>query len=270
MTVLNVALPSAQSLLVRTYSGTTELGKGTAFVVRYLRRNFLVTNWHIVAGRKPFDRQPCSKTLLTPDRMSVLHNATGSRNPAWQAHTYELRTDDGLPIWFEHGMFGPRVDVVAIRLPELEGAAFYPYSLDPSTDDDLLALVATGVSIIGFPFGEVSAGGLAIWSKGWVATDPDLSYRNLPCFLIDSRTRSGQSGSPVILFSEGTHRTASRVIMDMSVRTRLLGVYSGRISDDSDLGYVWKTTAIREILTQGVRGNGDLVDPRHTVTTRPS
>jgi hypothetical protein len=37
----------------------------------------------------------------------------------------------------------------------------------------------------------------------------------------------------------------------------VLGVYSGRINDQSDLGIVWKTSALKEILQNGVRGNGN-------------
>ena len=38
----------------------------------------------------------------------------------------------------------------------------------------------------------------------------------------------------------------------------LLGVYSGRINKESDLGIVWKTSALTEILKNGVRGNGNM------------
>jgi len=36
---------------------------------------------------------------------------------------------------------------------------------------------------------------------------------------------------------------------------RLLGVYSGRVNEQSDIGYVWKIAAIREILEGGVIGD---------------
>ena len=34
---------------------------------------------------------------------------------------------------------------------------------------------------------------------------------------------------------------------------QLLGVYSGRISTESDLGKVWKLSVLREVVEQGVR-----------------
>ena len=44
----------------------------------------------------------------------------------------------------------------------------------------------------------------------------------------------------------------------------LLGVYSGRISEESDLGTVWKVSAIREILESGVPGRAGLSLNRST------
>jgi len=35
---------------------------------------------------------------------------------------------------------------------------------------------------------------------------------------------------------------------------RFLGVYSGRISDQSDLGFVWKEEVVRDIVERGVKG----------------
>jgi hypothetical protein len=35
---------------------------------------------------------------------------------------------------------------------------------------------------------------------------------------------------------------------------QFVGVYSGRISDESDLGFVWKATAVRDIVDEGARG----------------
>jgi hypothetical protein len=36
-----------------------------------------------------------------------------------------------------------------------------------------------------------------------------------------------------------------------------LGVYSGRISEESDLGFVWKSSALREVIGGAVHGTAD-------------
>jgi hypothetical protein len=43
------------------------------------------------------------------------------------------------------------------------------------------------------------------------------------------------------------------MISDGLPRFRLLGVYSGRINPESDIGMVWKTSAVREILATAVQ-----------------
>ena len=64
-----------------------------------------------------------------------------------------------------------------------------------------------------------------------------------PTFLIDAKTRAGQSGSPV-LFKSPVHSLKDDYY--------LIGIYSGRVNETSDLGYVWKVELIKEILENGV------------------
>src|SRR5206468_3833715 len=89
---------------------------------------------------------------------------------------------------------------------------------------------AEGVSIVGFPFGITGGGAFAIWTRGFVASEPDVDLEDLPSFLVDARTRPGQSGSPVIAYSSGGMTTladGSSAMFGGPV-TNLLGVYSGR------------------------------------------
>lgn len=65
----------------------------------------------------------------------------------------------------------------------------------------------------------------------------------VPTFLIDSKTRAGQSGSPV-LFKSPVH--------SLKEEYYLIGIYSGRVNETSDLGYVWKVELIKEILENGI------------------
>jgi hypothetical protein len=51
-----------------------------------------------------------------------------------------------------------------------------------------------------------------------------------------------------------TLRNGTLALQETSI-VRLLGVYSGRINRESDIGYVWKIAAVREILENGVMGD---------------
>ena len=107
----------------------------------------------------------------------------------------------------------------------------------------------SSVSVVGFPFGE-SVGNLPIWVTGFIGSEPEMWCKGLPTMLVDCRTRTGLSGAPVVLqrnFGSVVLEDGS-FIADGRPRSRLLGVYSGRINDQSDIGIVWKTTAIRELV----------------------
>ena len=69
-------------------------------------------------------------------------------------------------------------------------------------------------------------------------------------FLIDCRSRPGQSGSPVwARFRKGdvvTHK--GQDYQAKETVNYFLGVYSGRLRGDSDLGLVWKRSCIEELV----------------------
>lgn len=93
-------------------------------------------------------------------------------------------------------------------------------------------------------------GALPVWVQGAIATEPTVDWDGLPRFLIDSRTRQGQSGSPVVLYREAgitTDEDGKHFIVP-GPHERFIGVYSGRVSPDSDIGIVWKARVVREIV----------------------
>jgi hypothetical protein len=258
-----IAMPSIMSLHVTSVDARgNDLVQGTAFVVRYAAANWLFTNWHVAAGRRPNDGQPMHPAGSTPVMLRVWHNAPTMGN--WRAVEYELlHLGTGQPKWLEHPVHRRRVDAVGVTIPDQPGLTFYPYTVG-GPGDELSADVAEDVSIIGFPFGLRAGGSVAVWSRGAVASEPQMDFDSRPCFLIDSRTRQGQSGSPVVVYSSGNggHRMqGGSLVVGGGPLVRLLGIYSGRLNAESDLGFVWKTQALVDIMAAGVAGNGDMTDP---------
>lgn len=94
------------------------------------------------------------------------------------------------------------------------------------------------------------AAGAAVWTRGTIASEPALDYESKPCFLVDARGRDGQSGSPVIGYWPSTtkHTVNGNIRIGGDESWELLGVYSGRLTPQSDLGRIWKRSAIREIV----------------------
>lgn len=251
MMPINITEPSVKSLFLQMQFQGQPLSTGTGFIAQSARGPVLITNRHNVTGRHQATNQPLSDTAGIPNEVAILHNSeTGLGN--WTSRIEPLLRND-TPLWIEHPLLGARADFVALPLTQTDGVKLYPYDLA-----DAGARITIGpaevVSVVGFPFGLQAAGlaggFLAIWATGFMASEPEIDYDNLPMFLIDCMSRPGQSGSAVI-----AHRNGGMVsLTDGSTAafpgpiTRLLGIYSGRINDQSDLGMVWKAQAILQLI----------------------
>jgi hypothetical protein len=246
-------MASVRSLLIEATASGSRIGTATGFLAQQNESLCLVTNWHVVAGRRPDDGVALSPSGAVPDSLTVWHNAANWLG-RWVTKTMPLYGADDDPLWFEHPTYGRRVDVVALPVDREADVENYPYDLrDPGPA--VLASPSNPVSIIGFPFGLSTSGRLAIWTQGTIASEMDFDFEDLPCFLIDSRTRSGQSGSPVLLYRIGGYLGEDGGLnLGGGEIERFEGVYSGRINAESDLGRVWKRAALSEILVAEQRG----------------
>lgn len=242
---LRLSEPSFKSLYVEVRAFEKRIATATAFVAGLaVGESFLVTNRHVVTGRDQHTGQPLdTKNGAVPTSLGVWHNSD-----LGMGHFVEVDVplfENGVPMWIEHPVYGANADLVAIRLPSERPDIFIrKYGALPHTH--LSIEPAQMVSVVGFPFGERTGRSFAVWATGFVATEPDIDHGNVPTFLIDCRSRKGQSGSPVILH-HGYHAKAANAI-GFQPSSELLGIYSGRINEDSDLGVVWKALLIVELL----------------------
>lgn len=243
-----IAAPSLASLLVAPKAGDRNMAVATAFVVDSDQGPHLITNWHVVMARNP--RTNADMDPERPDALQVWHRQPTDDEDtySWDAVDVPLRNPNGEPRWLVHPDHGQAVDAVALPLQPNPDVMLDPYVVSHPDRDLALLNVTTPLSIIGFPFGVVAAARIAVWVQGTIATEPEVPYMGLPCMLIDSRTRAGQSGSPVILYSGNGAVPTSQ--------THLVGVYSGRINESSDLGFVWRSRAIAEIIDGGQLDQG--------------
>ena len=243
-----IAEPSIKSLLLQMRFNGHVLSTGTGFVANTTRGAVLLTNRHNATGRHQETGQPLSPTGGIPNEIVIMHNRA-SLLGQWLAKTEPLNDNNGQPRWVEHPTLGARADFVALPLTQLDEVQIYPYTLGVG-DPEILIAPAEVVSVVGFPFGLTAGGYLAVWATGFVASDPDIDYAALPAFLIDCRSRQGQSGSAVVAHRTGGAVADQRgnVMVGTGVMTRFLGIYSGRINAESDLGIVWKSQAVLELV----------------------
>jgi hypothetical protein len=223
------------------------LASGTGFITKASRRYVLVTNRHNVTGRHQDTGQPLDQKFgAIPDRIMVRHNSLfGLGN--FQSKVEMLYDENDNPNWIEHPTLGGRADMVALPLTDLNNVQIF----DPLSSEqaDINIQNTDIVSVIGYPFG-ISIDGTAVWATGFVASEPSLDYVGLPAMLIDCRTRKGQSGSLVLAFRSGGFvnlQDGSAGVFSGPV-WKVVGIYSGRINSDSDLGVVWKAKAISELI----------------------
>lgn len=242
---------SAASLLLKVRYSGANLASATGFVAESPLGPVLITCRHVVTGRHNVTGKPLSRGGDIPNDIEIHHNGAEKREgvDTIVKCTEPLCHPDNTPLWWEHPTLGGRADIVALPLTKLTGVSLHPSTLGIG-DPLIVCRPAEPVSVVGFPFGKSGPGQFAIWATGFVASEISLDYDGLPVFLIDCRSRPGQSGAPVL-----AHRTTSAVTEDGGVAigpgeaySRFLGVYSGRIHPESDIGMVWKASAVQELV----------------------
>jgi len=241
-----IAQPSVQSLLIQMQFNGQPLSTGTGFVIQAANGPYLVTNRHNVTGRHQDTGALLSNTGGIPNEIVVIHNRNDHLGQ-WVPRVESLFAGD-TPRWREHPVLGARADFVALPLTQLDDVVLYPY--DTANVGPAISVgPADTVSVIGFPFGITAGGAFGVWATGFMASEADIDFNDLPVLLIDCRSRQGQSGSPVIAY-----RSAGGVAMADGSQAmfggpvwKFIGIYSGRINAESDLGIVWKASALNEL-----------------------
>ncbi len=245
---------SGVSRFIRMYFGETPLACGTCFFVMSDDGPVLVTNRHNFTGRNNITDKPLHKDCGIPDRAVVTLHGPG------EVHYHiDLVDHDNpeRPSWIEHPTLGSKADIVALPVKEMANiiGEANSVSLDSLSSQANWHRwdVGSELQVIGYPYGQIG-GPFPIWSKGFIASEPDFDIAGLPIFLIDCRSRPGQSGSPVwARFKKGdivTHK--GKDYRANAIMNHFLGVYSGRLRGDSDLGLVWKRICIEELVNHAV------------------
>lgn len=233
--------------------------QGTGFFYKYNGRYFLVTARHCFTNRawrsNRYLDPPVPPTTPTHVRLRLRMKPEGEtfdgNHLLSQEFCLKLIDEDENPLWFEHPD-GPEVDVAARPLDELPFEEIHFVPLEPKDGaygTQPRFWVTDDVFIVGYPFGIDHGFYWPIWIRGTVASEPTLMFtyedKEYPLFLVDSRTRAGQSGSPVLL--PRRHFAADTVDSDLP-RSRLVGVYTGRINAESDLGLVWHIGEVEKMI----------------------
>jgi hypothetical protein len=252
-----VDVASTITAKLHLYYRGVPLGLATGFFKAVNEQIFLITNWHVVAGR---DHHQTTTVLhemgAIPDRLKLSVPIRGQPVKWTESIVLPLYQDADSSEspekanWYEHPTYRDRVDVVAIRLQ-------LPSNRQVRTIDEVNSMpsmpidIGDEVFVLGYPKGIDGGGEFPIWKRASIATEPGLTRVGPNHVLIDTATREGMSGAPVI-------KMENRPIRVEGLRPRkFIGVYScrlGRGELEAQLGKVWDASLIDEIIGGGALG----------------
>lgn len=264
-----------------------EMGKASGCLLRLRDNLYLLTNWHVVTNLRwtseserreaqthsrwasDFDFSPwairVSVRIGTSQRVLRILQLQEELDPQ-SAGQPAFAWEPGSYLFHGAGLM-PNADLVCLHLASdisqqesdlrttLQQSVRFGYSIEETGIGHGLS-ISDPVFVVGYPVGMGRNDfDPPIWTSGTVASDP-LSDWDGPRFLIDSRTRPGQSGSAVIAYAPERRGLAAQ--------HQLLGVYSGRIDESADIGSVWPVTDLVDSLQKhGVVSRFDGSHTRH-------
>jgi len=256
------------------YGTDTTMSTGTGFVYEFDSKYYLITNGHNITRVNPETNERITglKTAAFPVKI-------GTKVKIQKDNFYHITKDltyidlyedldFKVPKWYVHPKHRYKVDVVAIPIDDTknvpESVKLFPIN-KIEFDLEFEIEIADEVFILGYPFDLTGGKDLPIWKRGSISTEPMIDIDDLPKLLVDTATRSGMSGSPVIMFRRGFHsiHEGNKLEGDeiFGMIKRFVGVYSGRIGTEDNfmaqLGIVWKDHVIEEILVGQMVGDID-------------
>ena len=236
------------------FFGDTYLSLGTAFSWQEGDQNYLITNWHNLTGINPFDGQHISNFGAEPNRIKIWYHANTQLGDRYREFV-TLYDDDGQPLWLVHPQHGNKIDVVALPVPPHPDVTHYP--INKLSQRNLSISVGVDLFILGYPYG-IERQVWPIWKSASIASEPAIFDDDKKYVLVDTASRPGMSGSPVILRAWGSCLLDDGAVsMVTGTSTRIFGVYSGRLASedplDAQLGMVWPIAFVDEIIAGATR-----------------
>lgn len=237
----------------------------SGFLYSYNSKVFLITNWHNVTNRNPQTGEPISEENGGIPDIFLTYLRLQDVNEGSELQKIKLYEDEELtkPKWLIHPEYKEKIDVVAIELEIIEKYRYFVIN-EVKFDDDIEPEIGDDCFVLGYPFSEMRYLGLPIWKGASIASEPSVNEDQLPKILIDTATRPGLSGSPVIYRRTGIHNVGENGQLKKDSKIGriqgFLGIYSGRIGKGeihAQLGIVWKRKVINEIIEGNLKGDID-------------
>ncbi len=252
-------------------SNGMKLSEATGFFYKHSGKIWLVSNWHVYSGRSTHTGQPRSPTGATPNGILFGVPKAVDENIGhyvWPELTLPLENSNGKNLWLQHP-YGQEIDVAVLEIPNVDGVS--ECCINDQKDFFLAAKANSGedVFILGYPLGIQPLGKFPIWKRASFATFPTAMAFSKPAFLLDSATREGMSGSPIIFPEKQIYNMDYGGMRVGNGRYNLSGIYSGRFETKDALGASlavgWHASTLVEIITHNLSGDHVLKQPNSPI-----
>ncbi|MFM5568697.1 hypothetical protein ACET8I_19400 [Aeromonas veronii] len=265
----------------------TVLSIGSGVIYQDGSDYYIVTAWHNITGRHSETLKPISKQLAIPDDVVVNLAVSFSKSGMVTRHAITIPLyDDDKALFYIHPENWPRVDVAVIPFnpsDQFESEIYLSGEYKTVLFSPVMTLVGgevTGVCPIqnylvpsdniiskwfdtvevteelfipGYPQNVRDFYSQPVWKRATIASSVRGGWNREPKFLIDSASTSGMSGAPVLYYSpKGQVQILGSTYQFSQDVAILAGIYVGRVGvnekQDPQIGTVWKTSVIREII----------------------
>ena len=239
------------SYFTELYYNDTRLSSATSFSYVKSEKKYLVTNYHVAYGRNPITNKPIMVNAALPNRLVIYYISKEGRQL-----TYYIKFDEFENPFKYIKKKNRTVDIAVCPLKDFNGVAINEVCcLFPEIEyrENITLEITEELFVLGYPKG-ISALYTPIWKKASVASEPEVPIDEMACFYIDSSTRDGMSGAPVIFYNKNGQCKTTDVLFQISNSKifKFEGIYSGRDSNQelgiTQLGVVWKKELIDEII----------------------
>lgn len=265
----------------------TVLSIGTGVICQHENNYFIVTAWHNLTGLHSETLKCLSKNCGIPDNVVVTLAVSCPSSGVTRLSITLPLVDENKSLFFIHPMNWPRVDVavipfdhaaehlselhlstgekrnirVSLMMPMANGiqAAICPIQKYLIPDNNVIkewlesVEVTEELFIPGYPHNIQDYYAQPVWKRATIASSVQHGWNGEPKFLVDSASKSGMSGSPVLYYSpKGSVRvygTTYQFGRDVAI---LAGIYVGRLRVDGEadpqIGTVWNQSVINKII----------------------
>jgi hypothetical protein len=236
---------------VRTIATNGQQSSGTGFIVNFYNSP---TNYYpmIVSNKHVFDGA---------NKIQLAFTVCGTNGyPTQEIYHYEASIND-LHI-LRHPVNTDDSDVCALPIAHIYQAAMtsgkklmvFPLRLSDVSIDPLARASAplSQLVMIGYPAGmRDTLNNQPIFRTGIAATNPRLDYEGKKIFFVDMAVFPGSSGSPVILYNDGSliNPYTHSITIDGQPRYVLLGIVSQQYHTKDSVNYVNPNIANSSLLS---------------------